>query len=113
NFDLLEWSVAIPSLAAQNQSPRPAGVGIETGHAPSQASLGEVFSSAVNPAEGFGGDFKQPLTAGSATGASLTLQVAGVPGTCTLSLADGVLTTINGQTQMEPPQPFTIVVSDP
>jgi hypothetical protein len=130
NFGLLDWYVAIPSLAALNQSPRPPHTGIVTGRTLSQIAMGEVFGIAEGldavggrlsiPAAGvftsvapLGGCLKGPLSAGPATVVTLTLQVVGAPGTYTLGVVDGACSTETGDTAMETGIPFTVMVQAP
>jgi hypothetical protein len=131
NFAVLDWSVAIPSLAALEQTPRPVGVGIETGRSLVQLigphagkafagveSLASAAGAISTPAGGvyitsapLGGYLRIPQPGGPVTVATLTLDVSGTPGTYTLGLADAACTTSDDQSiPMNPGAVFTITV---
>jgi hypothetical protein len=131
NFGALDWSVAIPSVAALDQTPRPTGVGVETGRNLAQLTgpyAGEAFAGvesltsaagALNVQAGtvyttaapLGGYLRIPLADSSATVVTLTLHVSGTPGTYTLGLTDATYGNVEGQTQeMAAGSLFTITV---
>jgi hypothetical protein len=131
DFGVLDWSVAIPSLAALEQTPRPTGVGVETGRSLVQLAgpyAGEAFAGveslasvagAISTPAGavyttsapLGGYVRIPLPGGPIAVATLTLHVSGTPGTYTLGLVDATYGDTYGQTQtMAAGGLFTITV---
>jgi len=92
-----------------------------------QIAMGEAFATVDNlnaaggalsvPAGGMftssaplGGWLRNPVSGGPATVATLMLQVAGVPGTYTLGVVDGMCYIDTGETPMETGVPFLITV---